>query len=627
MTHPEAVFALALGLGVLGQTIAAHLRTPSIVVLLAIGLLVGPEALGWIEPRALGDGLLALVSLSVAVILFEGALNLDLRRLRREGRAIRALITTGALVTWLGAALAARAILGWPWPLAALFGAMVIVTGPTVIGPLVRTLRLRPSVATVLEAEGVLIDPVGAILAALTLEAVLAPDAGSLAATAFGLVPRLAFGAAAGAAAGWLLARALRAPGVVPQGLDGLVVLGGVLALFALCNAVLSESGILAVVAAGVALANAPTRLPDGLREFKGYLTEALIGLLFVLLAADVGFGAMLALGLPGLATVAALAFVVRPLDVFASTLGSALSLRERAYVAWLGPRGIVAAAIASFGAASLDAHGQPGGEALRALVFLTIALSVVVLGGLGGLVARLLGVRAPEPDAILLLGADQVGRALARELDAGGRRVVFLDSNPEHCRLAEEDGWPVVFGNALQESTLARARPEQAGAVVAATSNERVNSLFVREAQDQFRIPRAYVAREGLRTGVPREALERQGIRTLFDGPKDLERWNVRFRHGLAAVERFCFDGAPETPAAGATAPAGDPFLVLAVRRDARVEPMHEDFEPRPGDEAAVALDAEHRDEARAALAARGWKALEPNHGATVQNCARQTP
>jgi len=614
MAHPEAVFALALGLGVLGQLIAAHLRTPSIVVLLAIGLLVGPEALGWIEPRALGGGLLTLVSLSVAVILFEGALNLDLRRLRREGRVIRALVTTGALATWLGAALAARGILGWPWPLAILFGAMVIVTGPTVIGPLVRSLRLRRSVATVLEAEGVLIDPIGAILAALTLEAVLAPDAGTLAATAFGLLPRLAFGAVAGAVAGWGLAWTLRTRRVVPQGLDSLVVLGTVLAVFALCNAVLSESGILAVVAAGVTLANASTRLPDELREFKGYLTEALIGLLFVLLAADVGLREMLALGAPGFATVAALALVVRPLGVFACTLGSSLSLRERAFVAWLGPRGIVAAAIASFGAASLEAHGQPGGAELRALVFLVIALSVVVLGGLGPLAARLLGVREPTPDAILLLGADSVGLALARELGSGGRRVVLLDSNPEHCRAAEEAGWPVVFGNALQESTLARAQPEHAAAVVAATSNERVNSLFVREARDRFRVPRAYVAREGGRMGIPQQALARQGILTLFDAPKDVERWNVRLRHGLAALERFRFGGPPAAPTGGAQAPSGDLFLILAVTRGGRVEPMHEGFAAQPGDEAAAALDAGHAAEALAALAAAGWRPIARN-------------
>jgi NhaP-type Na+/H+ or K+/H+ antiporter len=607
MSSPEAVFALALGCGVLAQVAAAALRVPSIVLLFATGLLLGPEALGWIDPRALGEGLFALVGLSVAVILFEGALNLEVRKLRREGRVIRSLVTTGALVTWVGAALAARWLLGWSWAMALLFGAMVIVTGPTVIGPLLRSLRVRPAVATVLEAEGVLIDPIGAIVAALTLEVVLAPGANSLAASALGLLPRLVFGASAGAAVGWLLARVLRGRRLEAQGLDSLLVLGAVLVLFALCNEVLSESGILAVVAAGVALANLPTHIPAGLREFKGYLTEGLIGLLFVLLAADVGVAQMAALGSGGLATVAALILVVRPLGVLASTWRSGLSLRERAFLAWLAPRGIVAAAVASFGAAALEESGQPGGEAVRALVFLTIAITVVVLGGLGGAVARLLGVRAPDRDSVLVLGADRLGFALAEELRRGGARVLFLDSNPEHCRQAEERGWPVVFGNALEERTLARARPEQAVAVVGATANETVNSLFVREARERFRVPQGYVALEGGQAGVPRPVLDRHGIRALFDGSKDVERWNVRFRHGLAELGRFRYAPAPDA-APLASEPAEDSFVILVVRRGERVEAMHDAFELRPGDAAVAALHVEQREPALRALAARGF-------------------
>jgi NhaP-type Na+/H+ or K+/H+ antiporter len=592
---------------VLAQALASRLRVPGIVLLFGAGLLLGPDGLGWLEPRALGRGLYALVSLAVAVILFEGALNLDLRRLRREGRTIRSLVTTGALLTWAGAACAARGLLGWSWELSILFGAMTIVTGPTVIGPLLRTLRVKPSVATVLEAEGVLIDPIGAIAAALTLEAVLAPDAGSLAATLLGVLPRLALGVGAGAAGGALMAFVLRRRTLLPEGLESLFVLASALAIYATCNALLSESGILAVVLAGVALANLSARLPDGLREFKGTLTEGLIGLLFVLLAADVGIHEMAALGGAGLATVAVLMFLVRPLDVFVSTLGSNLAWRERAFVAWLGPRGIVAAAIASLGAAELAARGQPGGEALRALVFLTIAVTVVLLGGLGGAVARLLGVRAPERNAVLVLGADRVGLALAGELRRGGRPVTLLDANPDHCREAEQRGWPVVFGNALEERTLARARPEQALLVIGVTSNETVNHLFASEATERFRVPRAYLALEHGSPRLPRKLLDRRGIRALFDGPRDVERWNVRFRHGQAELLRVRFTAPPATNGA---APAGalDPYLMLTHERAGRVEPMHQGIEAKDGDEAAVAVLAEQRPAALTALAARGW-------------------
>jgi len=278
---------------------------------------------------------------------------------------------------------------------------------------------------------------------------------------------------------------------------------------------------------------------------------------------------------------------------------------------------------VASFAAASLEAHGQPGGEELRALVFLTIAITVVVLGGLGPLVARILRVRAPERDAFVLLGADEVGLALAAELRAGGRNVVFLDSNPDHCRMAQERGWPVVFGNALEERTFARARPEQALAVVGTTPNETVNSLFVREARERFSVPQAYVALEGGQAGVPRRLLERDRIHALFDGEKDVERWNVRFRHRLAEVVHCRWKPPPE-PAeeADASVPPApaveDLFLVLTLERGGRVEPMHDALELREGDAAAIALHVERRDEALAALAALGWQPPEePTSGA----------
>jgi hypothetical protein len=408
----------------------------------------------------------------------------------------------------------------------------------------------------------------------------------------------------------------LRRPRLLPEGLESLFVLAGVLVIYAACNAALSESGILAVVAAGVVLANVPAELPEGLREFKGTLTEGLIGLLFVLLAADVGVSEMAALGAGGLATVGVLMFVVRPIGVFFCTLGSKLAWRERAFVAWLGPRGIVAAAVASLGAAGLEEHGHEGGAALRALVFLTIATTVVVLGGLGGLVARLLGVRAAARNGVLVLGAGPVGQALAAELKRGGRSVTLLDANPHHCRVAQEAGWSVVFGNALDANTLARARPEQAVAVVGLTSNETVNHLFAREANERFDVPQGYVALERGSTRLPRDLLERHKIRALFDAPRDVERWNVRFRHGLTETARFRYEAPPESEAAangraGNGRPA-DPYLILTHERGERVEPMSQAASLKEGDEAVVALLLEQEAEALEALAAVGWTRVE---------------
>lgn len=612
---PVLVFAVALAAGAGGQVLAPHIGLPAIVPLLALGVLLGPDVLGVVDPAALGGGLFALVELGVGVVLFEGGLGLELRRLRREGRAIQRLLTVGAAITAVGGALAAGVLLGWGWRLALLFGTLVIVTGPTVIGPLLRNVAVRPRLATVLEAEGVLIDPIGAIVASAALQ--IALGAGEGAAEGMGAVAaRLAFGALAGLAGGGLIALALRPPRLVPEGLENLVALGGALALMAACDAVLSQAGVMAVTVAGVVVGNLGRRVGPELREFQGVLTLGLIGLLFVLLAADVRLADVAALGAPGLGVVAVLALVVRPLAVAVCTRGAELEPRERAFLAWIGPRGIVAAGVASLFAAALEQEGIEGARALRALVFLTVALTVLVQGATAWLVAGALGVRLPARDGIAILGANDLALALAEVLRDAGRRVTLIDANPQHCRAAEERGLAVTFGNALDPGTLTRARLQQARLAVGATPNDEVNSLFAREAREQFGVPETCVA-VGRGTSVTPAVLERQRSRALFDRPKDVERWSVRLRHRDARLERWRFRAAPEAPAAE-TASAADPWLVLALERGASVEPMHDGLAPRPGDVAHVLVFAREAARAGEALRGRGWEPVQPGPGAS---------
>jgi len=635
--HPGAglVFALALGAGVFAQLVARHLRMPSIVVLLATGVALGPDGLGWVEPRALGAGLLELVSIAVAVILFEGALNLDVGRLRHAQAAIRRLVTVGAAITALGAAAAAHWIMGWEWKLAVLFGTLVIVTGPTVIRPLLRNVPLRRRLATTLEAEGVLIDPIGAIVAAVALEVVLVPTA------AFGapeLAARLLLGALAGLVFGFFLGLLLRRPRIVPEGMENLVALGAALVLYEACNELLSESGLLAVTVAGVVVGNMKPHVVRELQEFEEHLTVGLLGILFVLLAADVRLADVGELGWRGVATVAALMLVVRPLDVFVSTASSELDLREKLFLSWTGPRGIVAAAVASLAAVLLEggggamaagapeavvgaggaegrdglgiAQGAEAGAQLRALVFLTIAATVVLQGGTAGWVARLLRVRAPGREMMAVLGAEELGLALGETLRRAGVAVTFLDANPTHCLRAEEREFPVVFGNALDERVLVRARLDRCRAAIGLTANDEVNSLFAREARDDFDVPETYVA-VGRGTTVTRRILRKQASRALFDAPKDVERWNVRFRHGQVRLERFRFAGKPEEGSEPES--AVDPFVILAVDRDETRLPMHADLEPREGDVAVIGLYEPEAEAARRVLEARGWRRQGP--------------
>lgn len=603
---PVLAFALALGAGAAGHVVARHVGLPAIVPLLALGVLLGPDVAGWIQPQALGVGLFALVELGVGVVLFEGGLGLEARRLRREGRTIRRLITLGAVVTATGGALAARGLLDWSWSLSVLFGTLVIVTGPTVIGPLLRNVAVRPRVATVLEAEGVLIDPIGAIVASVALQVVLGAHddpTGGLGA----LGARLGFGALAGLVGGGAIALLVRSSRIVPEGLENLVALGGALALMALCDALLSQSGVMAVTVAGVVVGNFGRRVGTDLREFQGVLTLGLIGLLFVLLAADVRLASVVALGVPGLLVVAVLALVVRPLDVALCTAGSELDVRERAFLAWIGPRGIVAAGVASLFAGALEQAGVEGGRELRALVFLVVATTVLVQGATAWLVAGALGVRLPARDAIAVLGANELALALAGVLRDGGRRVVLLDANPQHCRAAEERGFAVVFGNALDERTGARARLEQAALALGVTPNDEVNSLFAREAREVFRVPATAIA-VGRGKGVGDALLERIGTRILFDRAKDVERWSVRLRHGAVRRETWRFTRAPGAAPADPGG-AADAWVVLAVTRGGVTEPMHAAWTPREGDRAHVLVHEPEAAAAEQALRARGWE------------------
>ena len=264
MSHAGLTLAIALAAGVLAQSVSRQVHLPGIVLLLVTGALLGPEFASWIEPSALGDGLFAIVDFGVAIILFEGGLNLEWSRLKRQESAIRGLITVGAAVTLIGATLLAGVVLSWRWDLALLFGSLVVVTGPTVVAPLLRDMRLQPRLRTVLEAEGVFIDPVGALLAAALLQVVLAPAPETLAVEAQRVASSLGFGLAVGVGAGFALVGALRYRLLVAGGYEHIFTLAAVVLLFETCGAVVPESGLMAVTVAGVVVGNFKTRELQG---------------------------------------------------------------------------------------------------------------------------------------------------------------------------------------------------------------------------------------------------------------------------------------------------------------------------------------------------------------------------
>ena len=624
-SDPKLTFALALITGVLAQSLARHLRLPGIVVLLLAGVALGPDGLGWVQPRDLGEGLFAIVDFAVAIILFEGGLNLQMSRLRRESIAIRRLITLGALVTLVGGAAAVHYWIGFGWKESFLFGALVVVTGPTVVGPLVSELRLKQRVSTVLEAEGVLIDPVGAILAVVILELALSTDPGAswIALGSTGLA-RVAIGMVLGIVAGFGLAYALKISKLLPEGLQNVFALSSVLLLYAGAELLLSHSGVLAVTVAGVVVGNTRTPVERDLREFKDQLTVMLIGLLFIMLAADVRFEQVAALGWAGAAVVVTLIVVVRPLSVWICTRGADLTMGERAFIAWVAPRGIVAAAIASIVAANLERAGMSGGTELRALVFLTIAVTVTLAGLTAGPIGNLLGVRLRSRDTVVILGAQTLGLALGEELRRGGVPVVFLDSNPTGIRRAEEAGFAVVYGDAMQESVMQRARFGFARTVVALTANRTLNSVFVARARERFGVPRGLVATSETGVGLVSEHVGSGKANIVFDGPHDVERWEVRGRRGDVAVEYFLYspqpreEGEEEAPKASGLS---ERFVMISTIRAGATLAMNSGWKHREGDLAAVAIHLPERDEALRDLDSRGWM---PTDVMDAENLAR---
>lgn len=618
LDNPALTIALALAAGMIVQALARHLRVPGIVLLLGAGILLGPDVLDLVRPDALGEALHILVGYAVAVILFEGGLSLDWRRLRREASTIRRLVVLGALVTAAGGALAARWILGWTWDNAILFGTLVIVTGPTVITPLLRRIRVRQNLETILLAEGVLIDAVGAITAVVTLEIVI--GTGEAAILGFADVPlRLFFGAAAGALGGAAIGLLLRRRRLVPEGLENVFTLSLAVALFQACNSVVEESGIVAVVVAGIVVGNIRTTVQRELREFKEQLTVMLIGLLFILLAADVRHDEAVGLGLPGIAVVFVLMLAVRPLGVLLSSMGSGLKWREIAFLSWIAPRGIVAAAVASLFDTRLAEAGISGGQDMRAMVFLVIAVTVLFQGATGGLAARLLGVKRPRDRGYAILGGNSLARSMGRLLQAAGEPVVLIDANNESALEAEEEQLPVILGNALDDHVLLRADVASRRAVIGLLSNGAVNLLFARRAREEYGAPHALVGVQRGHGSLNPALVAEAGAGLLFAGEADLELWSVRIRRGLARVEPWRLEDAAASEElleeGRLTLPPTErnALLPLTVERQGTVRPVDETSRISEGDKIFWLVYDERAGQSGAWLAERGWVRATP--------------
>ncbi len=489
-------------LGITAQWVGWKLKLPAILPLILIGLLFGPISTLYtadgeklIEPiwngtKGLfpGQGLYYFVSLAISIILFEGGLTLRRDEILNVGPVILKLITVAVLITFVGAGLAAHYIVGLGWEMSFLFSSLIIVTGPTVISPILRNIPLKKDLAAILKWEGILIDPIGALVAVLVFEFISVDHQSGFTQTAlleFGKI--VLFGGTFGFTFAHSLGFAIRKR-IIPHYLLNVFTLAAVLGVFVLSESFAHESGLLAVVVMGMVLGN--TNVPN-LKEllyFKESLSVLLISILFILLGANINFDDLLLIANWNTAILfAVVVFLVRPIGVFLSSINSGLKLNEKVFISWMGPRGIVAAGIASLFGSRLQQAGEPGAEYITPLVFMIVLGTVLLNATTARIFAKIIGVFLKKSNGILIVGASKVSRLIALYLKKHGRNVVLTDTNIDHIQTAKKLGIEAIEANIMSDDLENNIELNNVGYLLALTANDKVNANAISRFKNQF--------------------------------------------------------------------------------------------------------------------------------------------
>ncbi|HMQ43619.1 MAG TPA: sodium:proton antiporter [Mariniflexile sp.] len=490
-------------LGILAQWVAWKFKIPAILPLILIGLLVGPiastyineDGSKWIEPvwngtKGLfpGDGLFYFVSLAISIILFEGGLTLKRSEINNVGPVITKLITLGSVVTFFSSGVLAYFLFNLSWDISFLFAGLIIVTGPTVITPILRNIPLKKDVSTVLKWEGILIDPIGALVAVLVFEFISVEGDSGFTRTAlieFGKI--VLFGTTFGFTFAHALAYAIN-KNFIPHYLLNVVSLSTVLLVFVESEIFAHESGLLAVVVMGMVLGNSKLDNIKELLYFKESLSVLLISILFILLAANINMeDLMLLYTWKTLALFGTVVFVIRPLGVFLSAIGSTLKFNEKVFISWVGPRGIVAAGIASLFGSKLIKQGVEGAEYITPLVFMIVLGTVLLNATTARPFAKLIGVFLKRSEGVLMVGASQFSRIIARYLEDNGRHVVLIDSNQNNIQLAQEAGLEAINTDIYSDELGDNIELNDIGFILALTASADINDDAINKFRNQF--------------------------------------------------------------------------------------------------------------------------------------------
>ncbi|AQL43183.1 potassium transporter [Halorientalis sp. IM1011] len=510
--------AAIIGLGVGAQLLAARFQVPSIIFLVSAGLILGPLSELIFGTRILsaatfGGALPAIVGLSVAIIVFEGAFHLRLDRIREAPAAALRLVTVGAAIALVGTAVTVRFALGQPWDLSVLIGALLVATGPTVVTPILDVVPVRERVAAALETEGIVNDVTAAIVAVVVFKVIIVREAagGAFVREFFArLGIGLLIGVIVAAVIYALLKYADLSAGNAPRNAR-LLTFAGALIAYGAADSLASEAGVAAVATAGLLLGNADIPYEDDIESFKGDVTLIVLSFVFIALAALLDVGDLLRLGLPGLAVVAAVMLVIRPLLVFVSTRGDRFTRPEKLFISFVGPRGIIPASVATLFAVQMQAQGlDQQAQTLVGTVFLVIFVTVAIQGGFARYIAEQLNV---IPMRVIIVGGGQVGRALAERLEDRGENVVIVEEDEQVVERTRNEGYSVVWGDGTDTDVLREAGGANAKTVVAATGDDDANLLIAQLSSSKFDTDRV-IARANNPDNV--EAFEELGVRTI---------------------------------------------------------------------------------------------------------------
>ena len=477
--HMAELIASILIVGIVLQWVGWRLKIPALILLIGAGFIMGPMT-GWLNPTEdFGDLLQPMVSLSVAVILFEGGLSLRWHEFKKNTHVIYRLITWHALITFALGSLAAHYLAGLSWPVALVFGSIIIVTGPTVIMPMLKQANLRKQPASLLRWEGIVNDPFGALLVVLIYGYYVLSESDALFINIVsGLFISIVVSLVLGVGVGLFMARAFQR-GSVPEYLKSPLILISVLLVYTVCNRVQSEAGLLATTVLGITLANQQLSALHELKRFKEYVTILLVSSTFIILTADIDPEILQALGWQSWLLLALVIFVIRPISIYLSTVGIDINKKDRMLIAWIAPRGIVAAAVAGLFGAELTDKGYAGAELLLPLIFALIVLTVIMHGLSIGWVSRKLNLASAHPDGIMIIGASPWSTALALELHKHEVPVVLIDTNWQRLKQARMQSIPTHYGEVLSERTEEVLELAHITKLFALTPNEAYNTLI----------------------------------------------------------------------------------------------------------------------------------------------------